>query len=110
MVAGDRIRLEQVLINLVGNALDAVAQDPSPRVTISASGDAAAVRVVVADDGPGVDPGIADTLFTPFATAKPGGLGLGLAIARDIARAFGGDLTHAPRDRGAAFLLTLRRA
>ncbi|MEZ0244979.1 MAG: ATP-binding protein, partial [Sphingomonas sp.] len=85
VTAGDRIRLEQVLINLVQNALDAVEGVEKPRVRIR--GEAVDDRLLldVIDNGPGVDPEIADTLFTPFASAREGGLGLGLAIARDIA-------------------------
>lgn len=110
-VGADRIRLEQILVNLIHNALDATSGRDVPRVTIEAvrHGDAVALRV--ADNGPGVDPAIADTLFTPFVTGKVGGLGLGLAIARDIARAFGGDLAlDSQHDAGAVFVLTLRVA
>jgi two-component system C4-dicarboxylate transport sensor histidine kinase DctB len=58
-----------------------------------------------------VDPAIRETLFAPFESAKPGGLGLGLAIARDIAREFGGDLILEPGVApGATFVLTLRTA
>ncbi len=108
-VNADRIRLEQILINLIQNALDAVAGDAGRTVTITAERDGDRLIVAVADDGPGVDASLADTLFTPFATAKPEGLGLGLAIARDIAREFGGDLVLAADDGvgGARFLLTL---
>ena len=111
-VVGDRIRLEQVLVNLVQNALDAVAGrlGATVRVTADAAGtDTVAVRV--SDNGPGIAAGLRDTLFAPFASAKPEGLGLGLAIARDIARGFGGDLVLEDSDaRGARFRLTLRRA
>ncbi len=111
-VAADRIRLEQVLVNLVQNALDAVAAEADPIIVIEAE-DAGSnrVRLSVADNGSGIDPALDDTLFTPFASAKPDGLGLGLAIARDIVRELGGDLVLVPgRARGAAFTLTLGRA
>ncbi|RDE07054.1 sensor histidine kinase [Sphingomonas aracearum] len=109
-VRGDRIRLEQVLVNLVTNALDAVEGVPDASVRIAASAEGETIRVAVTDNGPGVAAEVRETLFTPFATARPGGLGLGLAIARDIAREFGGDLHLAPGGGGASFLLTLRRA
>ncbi|MEH3159054.1 MAG: ATP-binding protein [Sphingomonas taxi] len=111
-VAADRIRLEQILVNLIQNALDAVRGGPSPRVTIAAERlDAERVAVRIADNGPGIDAALDDTLFTPFASAKPEGLGLGLAIARDIAREFGGELTLAASARtGATFRLVLRVA
>ena len=109
-VHGDRVRLEQMLINLIQNALDATADVAAPRVTIAFVATGEAIDVVVADNGPGIEPALLDTLFTPFASAKPNGLGLGLAIARDIARDFGGDLVLDDSAGGAAFRLRLRRA
>ncbi|MEZ0244703.1 MAG: sensor histidine kinase, partial [Sphingomonas sp.] len=111
VTAGDRIRLEQVLINLVQNALDAVEGVEKPRVRIRGEAVDDKLLLDVIDNGPGVDPEIADTLFTPFASAREGGLGLGLAIARDIAREFGGDIEHVRARKGTTlFRLTLRRA
>nr|WP_277998526.1 ATP-binding protein [Sphingomonas liriopis] len=111
-VSADRIRLEQILVNLIQNALDAVADREARQVTIAAAPDGAGQVVVrVADTGGGIDPSLADTLFTPFASAKPEGLGLGLAIARDIAREFGGELAlERSTATGVTFALTLRCA
>lgn len=111
-VTADRIRLEQILINLVQNAVEALHETVSPRVVIVVEADdAEEVRVTVHDNGPGLSNDVAGTLFTPFVTSKPDGLGLGLGIARDIAREFGGGLTTtASRLGGAAFCITLRRA
>ena len=113
-VSGDRIRLEQILINVIQNALDAVRGRDDGRVTIEAARHDATVQVRIADNGAGVDASLDDRLFTPFASAKPEGLGLGLAIARDIAREFGGELAleSGPPGKGggAVFLLTLRLA
>lgn len=110
-VSADRIRLEQILVNLIHNALDAVADADERRVTIAAERTNGLLQVSVADTGNGVDPGLEDTLFTPFSTGKSEGLGLGLAIARDIAREFGGELALAADDgKGAVFVLTLRLA
>jgi two-component system C4-dicarboxylate transport sensor histidine kinase DctB len=109
-VVADKMRLEQILINLIQNALDAVRDTPNPRIAIQVEADES-VAVTVADNGPGVSPAMAGNLFTPFATSKPDGLGLGLGIARDIAREFGGSLAKAASPLGgAAFRLTLRRA
>jgi two-component system C4-dicarboxylate transport sensor histidine kinase DctB len=109
-VVADRVRLEQVVINLLQNALDALDGRPDPRIRI-AFGYGERVTIDVADNGPGVSPEVADQLFTPFVTGKPDGLGLGLGIARDIAREFGGDLDPVPSPLGgAAFRITLRRA
>lgn len=110
VLVGDRVRLEQVLINLLRNALDAVGKRPGAiQLTASAQGDRMIIRIV--DRGPGIDPAIRERLFTPFETAKSGGLGLGLAIARDIAREFDGDLWLDPVEGpGAAFIVSLRIA
>ncbi len=109
-VIADRVRLEQILINLVQNALDVLAGCPDPHITIAvaAAGDGACI--VVTDNGPGVPAELRDQLFTPFVTGREEGLGLGLAISRDIARDFGGELTLAETGEGARFELTLRRA
>ncbi|AOJ63907.1 ATPase [Burkholderia ubonensis] len=112
------LRLEQVLINLLGNALDAVAAGAAPRlaapridVTIEAS--AATLAIQVRDNGPGIAPDLLPRLFEPFFTTKEmgRGLGLGLAISSSIASDAGGSLTarNAPGG-GALFVLTLRRA
>lgn len=110
-VAGDRVRLEQILVNLLQNALDAVDGVAAPRILIGATASGGDVTVTVGDNGQGVDPTIADQLFAPFVSAKPEGLGLGLAIARDIAREFGGELEIGSSALdGAAFILRLKRA
>lgn len=109
-VVADRVRLEQVLVNLIQNAFEALRDTPDPRIRITIeSGER--VTLTVADNGPGIDASVAGELFTPFVTAKPDGLGLGLGIARDIMRAFGGALDLVPSPLGgAAFRATLRRA
>ena len=110
-VVGDRVRLEQILVNLLQNALDAIAAIPHPAITLAVVAQSEAmIALTIADTGPGVDPAIADALFTPFVSGKPAGIGLGLAIARDIAREFGGELALAPSAAGAAFTLFLKRA
>ncbi|OMG70730.1 sensor histidine kinase [Burkholderia ubonensis] len=112
------LRLEQVLINVLGNALDAVAAGAAPRlaapridVTIDAS--VATLAIQVRDNGPGIAPDLLPRLFEPFFTTKEmgRGLGLGLAISSSIASDAGGSLTarNAPGG-GALFVLTLRRA
>jgi two-component system C4-dicarboxylate transport sensor histidine kinase DctB len=106
----DRVRLEQILVNLLQNALDALTGRPDPRIRIEtrAEGD---IAITVADNGPGIAPDVADNLFTPFVTGKADGLGLGLGIARDIAREFGGALDSVASPLGgAAFRLEVRRA
>jgi two-component system, NtrC family, C4-dicarboxylate transport sensor histidine kinase DctB len=110
-VHGERVRVEQVLVNLIQNALDAVAGQGNGAVVLRVARAGSTVSLLVEDNGPGVDPAVRDTLFTPFTTAKPDGLGLGLAIGRDIAREFGGELQHEPATpTGARFILTLKAA
>jgi two-component system C4-dicarboxylate transport sensor histidine kinase DctB len=109
----DDLRLEQVLINLIGNALDAVAGLAAPRITIEIDAAAEALAVTVRDNGPGIAADALPRLFEPFFTTKEmgQGLGLGLAISSSIARDCGGSLAarNAP-EGGAVFVLTLRRA
>ncbi len=113
VISGDSVLLEQVLINLVVNAMDAMAETPPSRreVAISSKCTATEVEVAVRDTGPGLQPDIVDKLFTPFVTTKSHGLGVGLTIARRIVEAHGG--TIAARDNpdgGATFTVTLRRS
>lgn len=110
VIAG-RVRLEQVLVNLLQNALDAVSGRPGPRVRLTVSERADGIELTVEDNGPGLDPAIATEIFTPFVTGKPDGLGLGLGIARDIMTEFGGMLETIPSTLGGAgFRIGMRRA
>lgn len=111
-VMGDEVRLVQVLVNLLRNAADAVAQSERREVTIAVTADAEQVAVTVRDSGPGIAPSVLPHLFEPFFTTKSthGGIGLGLAISRAIIEAMGGTLTVRNRDAGAEFTLTLTPA
>ncbi|GIL06327.1 MAG: hypothetical protein AMXMBFR72_18040 [Betaproteobacteria bacterium] len=93
-VAVDRVQIGAVLGNLLANAIEAVVAAPPPRaieVRALRSGDGL-VRIEVEDSGPGVALEVRDRLFQPMATSKPGGMGLGLAMARTIAQRHGGSL------------------
>ncbi|RQT22030.1 sensor histidine kinase [Burkholderia cepacia] len=107
------LRLEQVLINLLGNALDAVAGVAAPAIEVTIGVSAATLAIEVRDNGCGIAPDLLPRLFEPFFTTKEmgRGLGLGLAISSSIASDAGGALTarNAPSG-GALFVLTLRRA
>ncbi|MDB5309189.1 MAG: zraS 6 [Gemmataceae bacterium] len=105
--AVDRDQLRSLLTNLLFNAIDAAP--PGGEVGVRAgTGPDGTPTVEVTDTGRGIDPAIAGRLFTPFATTKPTGTGLGLTIARRIARDHGGTLTAANRPEGGArFTLTL---
>lgn len=108
-VMASRVRLEQVLVNLLQNAFEALEGVPDAQVRLSLSADGDQVRLRVADNGPGLPPQVQAQLFTPFVTTKPKGLGLGLVIAHDILRDFGGALSAESSETGATFILTLRK-
>jgi signal transduction histidine kinase len=114
-VYGDRVQLQQVLINLVINACDAMrAARPAGReLTIRAAltPDRSAVRLSVTDNGPGLPPGRLEQVFEPFVTTKAHGMGLGLAVCRTIITAHGGRLFAEHADGGGArFVLELLAA
>lgn len=109
LVRAGRVRLEQVLVNLLTNALEAVRDTPDPRVEVRVDPAGDRVSLTVTDNGPGIDPAIADAIFDPFVTGKADGLGLGLGIVRDIVTEFGGTVTVAPSSAGATFRVTLQK-
>lgn len=109
-VQGERVRFEQVLVNLMRNALEAMEGSPDPVLTLTLIEHGDMVTILIADNGPGIAPDLAERLFTPFATTRPAGLGLGLVIARDIVEELGGTLQLRPGRGGATFAVTLPRA
>jgi signal transduction histidine kinase len=108
----DRVQIEAVLHNLLANAVDALkGQEEARTVRIVSRPDAPGfVRIAVEDNGPGVAPDVAASLFEPFVTTKAKGMGLGLAISRSIVDAHGGRLWHEPRHPGSAFCFTVPAA
>jgi two-component system sensor kinase FixL len=110
-VYADPIQLQQVILNLVRNAIDAMVDAPEDRREVVLMTRAAAdgeVEVTVADHGTGLAPEATEHLFNPFFTTKASGTGLGLAISRSIVRAHGGRLWHTPNDgSGVRFHFTL---
>ena len=110
-VTGDRVQVQQVLLNIVVNAIDAMraVSDRPRRLTIVSRPEGAdAVIVEVRDSGPGLDPDDGDRLFEAFYTTKPDGMGIGLSISRSIIEAHGGRLWASPNEpHGAIFSFSL---
>lgn len=109
LIEGDRVQLQQVLLNLVVNAIQAMATIEGARdlLITTAATDANIVLVRVADSGPGLDPQTLGHVFDPYYTTKPDGLGMGLAICRSIIEAHNGRLWASNQPRGAVFQFTL---
>ena len=108
-VAAERMRLEQVFVNLLQNAVEALSGHLEGQITIAACAQPGGVVITIRDNGPGLPPEVMGSLFMPFTTTKPSGLGLGLVISHDIIAEFGGRFTVANVD-GACFTITLPRA
>ena len=111
-VQGDRVQLQQVILNLILNAIEAMSGDgEGPRellITHRARPRSDGVLVAVRDSGPGLAPAALERLFKAFYTTKPDGLGMGLSICRSIIEAHGGRLwASANSPRGAVFQFTL---
>lgn len=110
-VIADRIQLQQVVFNLVRNAVEAMVDGPDQELTIVSRGAGDRVELLIADRGPGLPPEVQAHLFEPFVTTKASGMGIGLSICRSIMRAHGGDIRAEPRPTGGTvFILTLPRA
>ena len=109
-VHGNRIRLEQVLINLMQNALEATDGGPSSRISLRYAVTDKDVALIVSDNGPGIPDSIMEAMFTPFNTSKERGLGLGLVICHDIVTEYGGRIDVESNSTGATFTVHLPRA
>lgn len=109
-VQAERNRLEQVVLNLLQNAVEALEGVTEPQIAISARAEGRKAMIRVSDNGPGLSEIMRERLFTPFTTDKPAGVGLGLVISRDIVAGFGGELVHEPTPEGARFCIVLTRA
>ena len=109
-VLADKIQVQQVILNLMRNAIEAMEDSPRQDLRISTAAQPdAMVEIQVADSGPGIAPEIADHLFQPFVTSKPQGMGVGLSISRTIVEAHGGRLwAESNPDGGTIFRLTLK--
>jgi PAS domain S-box-containing protein len=110
-VEGDRVQLQQLLLNLIMNAIEAmsgIVERPRTLTIVTAQGSAADVVVEVRDSGPGLPPEALARVFEPFYTTKPDGIGIGLSISRSIVEAHGGRLWAEPNEPyGAVFRFSL---
>jgi two-component system sensor kinase FixL len=101
LVLADRVQIQQIIINLLRNAVEAMADSPRREIFVATTypGDGM-VEITVADTGPGIPPDVAKRLFQPFVTTKSGGMGIGLAISQSIAEAHDGQLEMTPNPGG----------
>jgi signal transduction histidine kinase len=111
-VQGDRVQLQQVMLNLIVNAIQAMSgigeRARELQISIDAVPSEGSVRVGVRDTGPGLSPESLSRLFEPFYTTKPEGMGMGLSICRSIIEAHGGRLWAIPCEpQGALFQFTI---
>ena len=108
-VFGDRVQLQQVMLNLIMNGIDAMNMitDRPRELLIKSAKHSEGVLIQVQDSGAGIDPGQADRIFEPFFTDKPEGIGMGLSISRSIVESHGGRLWAVPGASGALFEFTL---
>jgi len=112
-VHGDRVHLQQMVINLALNSMDAFEETPGASVTLQAEPDPSSRRIIlrIRDNGPGIPDSVRGSLFEPFQTTKPSGMGMGLAISQTIAEAHEGKLeVESSGPGGTCFSCTLHSA
>lgn len=111
-IEADPVQVQQILVNLLRNAFEAVRGSTNPKVVIRAAHSSESVTISIEDSGPGIPQEVHERLFKAFSTSKRTGMGLGLSISRSIAQNHGGDLTVDPggNGKGATFKLTLPRS
>ena len=112
LVLADKVQIQQVILNLIRNAIDAMMTSPrrALKITTDATDGGGLVRVSVADTGPGLSPEVVERLFQPFVSTKAQGMGVGLSISRTIVEAHGGRIwAESNADGGATFHFTLMR-
>ena len=110
MRTSSEIHIQQIMVNLVKNSIDAISESEtsSGSIEIRVSSDSGQVLITVTDNGPGIPAKYRDRLFESFFTTKPKGVGLGLSICKTIAAAHGGNLKYEQRERGGSrFALSL---
>lgn len=96
----DRVQIEQVLVNLLHNAMDAMAEVPERVLTLSSRQSASAIEIIIGDTGQGIPESVVHNLFQPFVTTKKTGMGIGLSISKSIIEAHGGEIFAEPNPGG----------
>ena len=106
-IKADRTQMEQVLINIIKNAIEACAEVPSPQIQVESSvSETGAVSITVSDNGPGILPNVLDKIFIPFFTTKENGSGIGLSLCKQIMHLHGGNITaRSTPEQGSEFTL-----
>ena len=112
VVIMNRVQVQQVVLNLVRNAIEAMADDVAPTIRIiSSTPDADSVEIAIEDSGPGISSEVSEQLFQPMVTTKPTGMGIGLSICRTIVESHGGRMTVSRgAGGGARFSFTIATA
>ncbi|ARQ03021.1 PAS domain-containing sensor histidine kinase [Pseudorhodoplanes sinuspersici] len=112
LIFADKVQVQQVVLNLIRNAIDAMTESPRRQLVISSAADSERmIRISVADTGSGLAPDILPQLFQPFVTTKKQGMGVGLSISKTIVEAHGGRMWAEPNNgEGTVFHLTLKLA
>ncbi len=107
-VLADRVQVQQVVLNLVRNAVEVLQPCPRREITVTTAARGDFAEITIADSGPGIAPEVSAQIFSPFVSTKPDGMGLGLSICREIVESHGGriDVSSAP-ESGTAFRFTL---
>lgn len=102
----DQVMIEQVLINLIKNAIEACQNTDNPQVEVEAFHGSKGQTIIVKDNGGGILPDVLDKIFVPFFTTKPGGSGIGLSICRQIINRHGGNISVvSDKEKGTAFTI-----
>ena len=106
-IKADRTQMEQVLINIIKNAIEACAEVPSPQIQVKSSvSETGTVSITVSDNGPGILPNVLDKIFIPFFTTKENGSGIGLSLCKQIMHLHGGYITaRSTPEQGSEFTL-----
>jgi two-component system sensor kinase FixL len=109
LVLADKVQIQQVLLNLMRNAIEAMEGGNRRELTVSTARAGEMAEITVTDTGTGIAEEVASQLFQPFVTSKPQGMGVGLSISRTIVEAHGGQIAAEPNPEGGTiFRFTLR--